>query len=318
MNLFESIERFMTHCRSAKKLADHSLRAYRSDLSDFAGFAGRELSPSDVDRDLIRRYLEHLFDERKLKETTAKRRVACLRVFFKWARKDGIIDMSPFLDLEIKIRLPRRLPRALTHDQLRSFLTVASAYAGHVWGKPYDLASLIKDTSDDHLYAITGLISAELLYATGIRVGELVSIRLPDLDLINSVVRIRGKGNKERRVFLPCENLRVLVDAYIIFRKLRSPDNNYLLVTPDGKQISTQSVRCLFHSISESVNPPLYVTPHMIRHTAATHLLDAGVDIRYVQKLLGHESIATTQIYTHVSDYSLRAVVTKLHPRSTM
>jgi integrase/recombinase XerD len=317
MNLHEAISRFMTHCRSAKKLSGHSLRAYLSDLTDFARFA-EDVVVREIDRDLIRRYLAHLFDERKLKETTAKRRVACLRVFFKWARKDGIIELSPFLDLEVKIRLPRRLPRALTHDQLRSFLKVASAYAGHLWGTPYSIANLTRENSDDHFYAMTALVSAELLYATGIRVGELTSIRTSDLDLAGGVVRIRGKGNRERRVFLPCDGIRTLIEAYIILRKQRYPRDDSLLIAPDGKPSTTQSIRGLFHAISENANPPLYITPHMLRHTAATHLLEAGVDIRYVQRLLGHESIATTQIYTHVSDINLREAISKSHPRNRM
>jgi len=318
MILRHAAQRFLEHCQSARNLAHHSVRAYRSDLADFSGFAGDEIELTAIDREVLRAYLGHMFTERRLRETTAKRRTACLRVFFKWARAEGLVELSPFHDLEVKIKLPRRLPRALSCDQLRRLLETASVMAGHPWGTPYEVGPLASDTSDSHFCSLACLLTMELLYATGIRVGELVQIRIEDLGLVDGVITIHGKGNRERRVFLPGTDLARLLEAYLLLRERHRPATDLLLIGVDGRPTTTHRIRTQLHAVSRATTPPVYLTPHMLRHTAATHLLEAGVDIRYVQRLLGHESIATTEVYTHVSDPSLRQMICNAHPRARL
>jgi integrase/recombinase XerD len=318
MILRDAAQRFLEHCRSARNLAHHSVRAYRSDLADFSTFAGGATDLAEIDREVIRGYLGHLFTERGLRETTAKRRAACLRVFFKWARTEGLVRLSPFHELEVRIKLPRRLPRALSREQLRRLLETASARAGHRWGSPYEVGPLSRDTSDCHFCSLACLLTMELLYATGIRVGELVQIRVEDIALADGVITIHGKGNRERRVFLPGGDLKRLLEAYLVLRQRRGPSTDLLLIDAAGRPATTHRIRSQLHAVSRATSPPVYLTPHMLRHTAATHLLEAGVDIRYVQRLLGHESIATTEVYTHVSDPSLRQMICNAHPRARL
>ncbi|WP_255487143.1 tyrosine-type recombinase/integrase [Oceanospirillum sediminis] len=155
------------------------------------------------------------------------------------------------------------------------------------------------------------MLALEMLYSTGIRVGELTSITLNDLDLYKGQIRIKGKGHRERKVFIPDQELMRLIDTYMKVRNRLFPtDVNTLLLNSRGKAASTQFIRKLLRELSHKCGLEEHATPHMCRHSTATELLNAGVDIRFVQKLMGHQSITTTQRYTHVSDEELRNQIT--------
>jgi len=306
----EARDEFMRHCAVAKNLSDHTLRAYEIDLREFQSFVGGDVEVSTVDRRLLRRYLDHLFNTRGLKETSVKRRLACLKVMFRWLETDEVIEISPFYRLDARIKLPLRLPRGLSKDEMRRLLTSAAVAAGLIGRVRYSESALGRvAVRRDRFVPLTTLTVLEVLYCTGIRVGELTAIKTSDVDVEDGVITVNGKGNRQRRVFLPDVPTRRLVSAYERARAAVGPTGDSLFIGPEGAGLTTQRIRLLVRAAAEEAGLSRRVTPHMLRHTAATHLLEAGVDIRFVQRLLGHQSIGTTERYTAVSDVSLRAVI---------
>ncbi|MFM0757287.1 tyrosine-type recombinase/integrase [Paraburkholderia strydomiana] len=281
--------KFLRHCKFGLNLSEHTLRAYHGDLDDARRHLGRRGKLEDVREEHLRRYIEHLREARQLKETTVKRRLASLKLFFKWAKTSKIIATDPFASLNERIRLPKRLPRALDRgdrEVLRSALT-------------------LRPRTDD-FNAIRGKTAVHLLLDTGIRVGELAAIELRDLSLTDRTLLIHGKGNRQRLVYLLHRPLYLKMEKYLAFRTAVDTTSDRLFVSVTGKPVKPAAVRRELRNIYEEAGVTRHVTPHMLRHTCATQWLEAGLDIRYVQKLLGHHSISTTEIYTHVSDQALR------------
>lgn len=304
------VSRFLEHCRVAKRLSAHTLRAYRYDLDDFVARVGEAIHPKGIDREHLRGYARHLLDDRSLRETTVKRRMATLRVFCRWLEQEDIVPLSAFHRLELAIRLPRRLPRALSRGDMQLLAKTAEREVGEC------STPVLRGRSRRPTYRTTAArvrYSAELrrfvviaLFTTGLRVGELVTLTLADVEAAEGVIRVRGKGNRERCVFLPGERAREVLSSFLAARKLVAQDQPHLLLTPHGGPLSQARLRQCLRALAQKAGIAVRVTPHMLRHTAATQLLEAGVDIRFVQRLLGHASIATTQIYTHVRDVALR------------
>jgi site-specific recombinase XerD len=290
------IDRFLDHCRIAKRLSENTMRAYQTDLADFLAHAGCDRGVNDVDREMLRAYARNLFDGKGLKEATVKRRMAALKVMFRWLERDEIIALSPFHRLDLTIRLPRRLPRALTVDDMRRLLAQAADEAADHDGIAPFSATLL------HFVVVC-------LFATGLRIGELAGVMLTDMDLAEAAIIVRGKGNRERRVFLPGRLAGAVLGVYLVERAKVPSSSAALLVNRNGQAMTTQALRRALIALAKRAAITRRVTPHMLRHTAATQLIEAGVDIRFVQKLLGHASIATTQIYTQVSDTSLRSTL---------
>lgn len=298
MHVNEAIDRFVDHCRIAKRLSPHTLRAYATDLSEFSAFLGDGRSVDLVDRGVLRGFARHLFDIRSLKETTVRRRMAALKVMFRWLEQEEVVALSPFHRLNMSIKLPRTLPRALSADEIRRLLRRAEFEAMNSGGPMLHGALLM------HFVVVC-------LFTTGLRVGELAGVAMADIDLHTATILVRGKGNRERRVFLPNREAVSLLRRYLTARAKIAGKSDALLVTEAGSVMTTQHVRRRLQSLAKRAGLKRRITPHMLRHTAATQLIEAGVDIRFVQKLLGHASIATTQIYTQVSDGSLKAIMEK-------
>ncbi|MBC7950288.1 MAG: tyrosine-type recombinase/integrase [Rhodospirillaceae bacterium] len=222
-------------------------------------------------------------------ESSVKRRVACLKAMFRWLEREEVLAVSPFHRLDLVIRLPRRLPRALPADDLRRLLATAAAdNSGH--------------------RGLAAQVTVELLFTTGMRVGELASATVSALDLIGGTLRILGKGSRERTVFLVDQDIRTLLAAWLRRREGVAHDTDALMVTPSGRPATTAWLRGMVKATAAQAGLNA-ITPHRLRHSAATQLLEAGVDIRFVQRLLGHHSIATTQLYTAVRDTALKAAV---------
>ena len=315
MNLSKGINQFLSHCRHVKKLSDHTLKAYSIDLMEFQKFAGAKKFLKNFDREHIRNYVQYLFEERQLKESSVKRRVACLKCMFSWYESEEVIQKNPFRILKLQIKLPKQLPKALTRKEITYLLKYPLKQLGICGRSSYQNEGVISliNTRQDFIQLTIQLI-LELLFATGVRVGELSNITIRDISLEDRTIKIRGKGNRERLVFLPDYQLVALIRIYIQIRNQFQPNTSNLLINTRGSGINTQLARLLIRRIAEKAKLKRRITPHMLRHSAATHLLDSGVDIRHVQKLLGHQSITTTQIYTHVSDNKLKSVISKSHP----
>lgn len=294
MTLTEAKKDFLRHCGLVVNLSQNTLRAYESDLNDAHRFFGRRTKLTAVRTEQLRGYIEHLRLQRQLKETTIKRRLASLKLLFIWAEREKLIGDDPFRMLNERIRLPKRLPRALDRDDrecLRRTLVLRAAI--------------------DDFDAMRSKTAIHLLLDTGIRIGELVAICLKDLSLANESLLIHGKGNRQRLVYVMQKPLYRKMEKYLACRRTVPTSSDRLFVLSNGKPVSAVKVRAELRGICRTAGITRHVTPHMLRHTCATQWLEAGVDVRYVQKLLGHQSISTTEIYTHVSDQGLREALSR-------
>lgn len=314
MFMKDACEQFITQCKIDKNLSPNTLRAYNIDLQQFQLFIGADSPASDCDKNRLRAYLAYLLEERELKESSVKRRIACLKTMFRWLEEEELLDSNPFRRLNFRIRIPPRLPKILSREETRKLLlapTQRLKLDGNLNYQTLPLENLFLGKFNH----FTTLLTLELLFCTGLRVGELVSITLNDISVREGVITIIGKGNRQRRVFIPDNEVRSLVTQYIHSRKRLNPDTNILLLNSRGRAASTQFIRKLVIEAGKSAGIRCHVTPHMLRHSAATQLLESGLDIRYVQKLLGHHCISVTQIYTHVSDENLKEMICKINPR---
>nr|VFJ69800.1 MAG: integrase/recombinase XerD [Candidatus Kentron sp. FW] len=310
MKISDACQDYLDFCRHHKQLSEHSLRAYLIDLGEFQRFASPSLPITDCDKHLLRSYTRHLFTERSLREASIKRRIACLKALFRWLETEELLEINPFHKAAIKIKLPSRLPRSLGRQEIRKLLRAPLAGLG--FNKREDCrgeALLAAARNHEGHLQFTALASVELLVATGIRVGELVKIGLEEINLEEGTIYIHGKGDRERLVFLPDQLLVRLLRDYLSHRITLSPNHTRLLINTRGGPTTSQSIRNLVTRTGENAKLNRHITPHMLRHTCATHLLNAGVDMRYVQKLLGHQSITTTEIYTHVDGRRLKELV---------
>jgi integrase/recombinase XerD len=289
MQLADACDKFMEHCRTALTLSSHTLRAYEGDLRQIGQFLGHKKALSRIGKEELRQLIRHLRETRGAKESSIKRRIASLKLLFKWAIQEALLDTNPFDKLNERIRLPRRLPRALDrHDTQRLAASISPLF----------------ETDDVSLACRKTAI--HLLLETGIRVSELTHIRLEDLSLSDHSIRIHGKGNRQRLVYFLSPSLKTSIERYLNHRRRLDTQHERLLLTSNARPLTPPLVRLWLKETATACGVSRHVTPHMLRHTCATRWLEHGLDIRFVQKLLGHHSISTTEIYTHVSDQGLR------------
>jgi site-specific recombinase XerD len=213
-------------------------------------------------------------------------------VFFRWLSSTKVISGSPLEQFKLTIKQVRRLPRAISRKDLRKLVRGASS----------STTTTLKSATN------LGIL---LMATTGIRVAELVALRLSDIDTIDGQVRVHGKGSRERTVFVTNSDLLGKLKLHATARLRASSIDGYLFVNQRGAPLTTASFRSRVHKACDASKVRRRVTPHMLRHTAATLLLEEGIDIRIVQRLLGHQSISTTEIYTHVADMTLRKALVR-------
>lgn len=275
---------FVRRMSAARDPSAHTLKAYASDLKDYGRFLDRsELCPKRTET--LVAYVQHLMVERAVAPRTLRRRMACLRGFYKDAVRTAVIAQSPFAALDMHLPRPQSLPRALTRAE-------AGRLAEEAW----------RACAGRHVPLATKAFPAAvlLLVSVGLRVGELVQLRASDFDADSGALRIRGKGRRERCAFVVDKRLKDII------ARLAGRSEKCHLLAPIGTIWSTQWVRRELRRFSLAAGIERRVTPHMLRHTCATLLLEDGVDLRFLQRLLGHENIATTAIYAHVGDNGLR------------
>lgn len=291
------VEDFLRSRARVKGFSQHTLRAYRSDLGQFFGFL-KTLGTPSVDRLTVRQYLAHL-KQSGLQSASIARKLSSLRAFLRYLSERGQGDPAALL-LRASRRKERRLPGFLTEEEMRTFL---DSVGGKSWSGCRDRAIL------------------EVLYSAGLRVSELGGLRLCDADLEAGQLRVLGKGNRER-IALVGNAAREALDRYLRHPRApkealanRSPGRP-VFVNRGGQSLSVRGIHRLVAKHARQSGIGKRVSPHMFRHSFATHLLDRGADLRSVQELLGHAQIATTQIYTHVTAQKLKSIYDRTHPRA--
>lgn len=303
MQVCQAREQYVRWLLVARDLSPHTIRAYDSDIGALERHLGSRAHIGHLDR---RRLIGFLEEQRAagLSPTSVRRRASGLRGFCKWLLASGLLESDPLVDVAISAGRSRRLPRLLRTHELDLLLHSLREQAG------VDGA-----TSSDQVlcrpHDCTTLLAVSLMVATGARVSEVVSIRCDGIDLPNRSVRIIGKGRRERQVFLTNEWIQGLTAAYLTARAALPVHHARLLFNWSHRPLTPAAMRSRLVKAARAAGLGRRVTPHMLRHTAATQLVEAGVDIRYIQRLLGHASLATTEIYTHVSDRALRRVVSE-------
>jgi integrase/recombinase XerD len=303
MDVGEARGQYVRWLLVTRDLSPHTIRAYDGDLAAFERHVGAGASARTIDRDRLLAFIEAQ-RAAGLCSTSIRRRASALRGFCTWLRSRDVIDADPWLGTSVGGGRSRRLPRLLTSHELDRLLAFLRVTAGVGHGSA-------ADAPRDRPEEFTTLLAVALMVATGVRVNELAGIRCPDIDLAGRSVRILGKGRRERHVFLTNDWIRDLTAAYLGLRGDLGIQHPYLLFNANHDPLSPAAVRTRLTKAARDAGIAAHVTPHMLRHTAATQLIEAGVDIRYIQRLLGHASLMTTQIYTHVSDRALRQVVSE-------
>ena len=297
----DALEAFAVHLRAERGRSDHTSRAYLGDaraLLQFAASRGVH-DPADLDLRLLRSWLGSLTKAGRARSTVA-RRAAAARTFCAWASRTGRMPSDP----SVRLASPRRdrtLPGVLRAREAEELLTVAAVSA-----------------DDGHPLHLRDRAALELLYASGIRVGELVRLDVDDVDMERRSVRVLGKGGKERVVPFGVPAAAALSGWLADGRPQLANEHSgaALLIGRRGRRADQRQVREAVHRLVAHVPSAADVGPHGLRHSAATHLLEGGADLRTVQEILGHATLATTQIYTHVSVERLRATYEQAHPRA--
>lgn len=289
MQLRAAIDEFLRFCANERQLSHHTLLAYAADLADFRGWLATDASVADVIENTLKEYLGEMIGERKLATATVRRRFACLRAFFRYAT-DGKDTADPFAKWKPKLLRRKRLPRTLSRGEVTSLVSSFKPRSRSLGG---------------HLPT-----AVRLMVCTGIRVGELCKIRIDDVSPDGSAFRIQGKGSRDRVAYISDPELRAELSELVINRRKDGGSPETLFLNRRGSTMKPQSIRSKLRQYAErELGLARRITPHMLRHTAATLLIETGVDIRFVQRMLGHSSIATTEIYTHVSDEALRVTL---------
>ncbi|WP_345750447.1 tyrosine recombinase XerC [Microbacterium rhizophilus] len=300
MQLTRAIDAFAAHLEKVRRLSPATVRAYRNDLHGLVAVVG-DIDLGDVDLEHLRDWLWQATQRGDARSTIA-RRTSAVRTFFRWAEEEQLIAADPSLRL-VAPKRGRTLPHVATADALRDVLD-----------------RLERQAQDGDPVALRDHAVLEVLYGSGIRVSELCGLDVDDVDLDRGTVRVLGKGSKERVVPFGAPAKRA-IDAYLTrgrpaLAARATGSGPALLLGTRGGRIGSRAV---YDLVAREVGPALgssAVGPHTLRHSAATHLLDGGADLRAVQELLGHASLGTTQIYTHVSSERLAAAYRLAHPRA--
>lgn len=299
-NLIQQIEHFMQYLRVEKNASQHTVKSYRADIECFIAFAQEQGAEEalfvNVKPILIRAYLAEMKNKEYSRKTIA-RRIASLRSFFRHLCREEVITENPF-SLIHSPKLEKKLPVFLDPIEINDLLALP----------------------EDSLLGQRDAAILELLYATGMRVGELAALAIENVDLSRGFVLVFGKGAKERIVPVGRTAIkaiaRYLSNSRLVLLKKSDVSHNQLFVNNKGGPLTDRSIRRILEKYVEMLALTKHVSPHTIRHTFATHLLNNGADLRSVQELLGHVSLSTTQLYTHVTKERLKSIYHNAHPRA--
>lgn len=296
IELEKQLESYYEDCEFRKRLNEKTIKAYTIDLNQYLEF----ITTTEINQKIINEYI-HYLNKKYLKYKTIKRKIASVKAFYSYLEYEEIIDYSPFNKIKTKIQEPKLLPKTIQKDYIDKIIHL-----------------LLKDlknskTEFQKKISLRNITLISVMFSTGIRVSELCNIKLKDIDLLEKKLKIFGKGSKERILYLGNSNVVQLCQMYLTYNNT-CKKNEYFFLNKFNKKLSEQTVRILLKKIESELELSTHITPHMFRHTFATTLLEKGVDIRYIQNILGHSSISTTQIYTYVTYSKQKEILTNKNP----
>ena len=300
VNSKKDLEDFKSYIIVEKNFSKHTAQAYSSDVLSFLVWLD-ETSCEDVNFSKVRDYL-HFIQKFNYKKTTIARKIASIRTFFKFLYRERKVNSNPAMSLTLPKR-PKSLPKFLT---------------------PQEVEQILNNVKIDTPAGFRNRAILELLWATGMRVSELSGLNFGDLNLENNEIRVFGKGAKER-IILVSDRAKTYLERYIEtarplvakgYRVENPTESSPVFINNTGYRLQTKTIRNVINDTVERIDLPKHVTPHVFRHSFATHLIENGADLRVVQELLGHASISNTQIYTHVSMQHMKDVYNEAHPRA--
>ncbi len=299
----EQIRQYLFFCREQRRLDAKTVRAYRIDLAQFENFLAD--TAEKLSKEVLNSYIIYLHE--RFKQKTVKRKLAVLKAFFAYLEREEIIELNPMRQIRTQFREEKVLPRTIPADRIEKLLRYM-----------YDKQADADMTKNQKMIITRDIAIIELLFATGLRISELCTLEKDRFNTRDGILCIRGKGAKER--YLQIGNPMVLsqLERYSTLWKHVMDKDRYFFYNRSGGRYSEQSARRMIRKYVERASIDMHITPHMFRHSFATLLLEEDVDIRYIQKMLGHSSIVTTQIYTEVACKKQMEILKTKHPRNRM
>lgn len=292
----DTILKFIEELTYEKNYSTKTTEGYLKDLDLFLEYLNENNIKNfkSIEYQDIRLYINYLYDL-KYNNKTISRHISSLRSFFKYLKTNNIIDNNPCI-LISNPKLDKKLPKYLNFE---------------------DTEKLLNAFNNNNFVGLRNSTILEMLYSTGIRVSEITNIKLNDISLSNKTIKVTGKGNKERIVYFGTR-AKDLIDLYLknSYPKLNINNIDYLFLSKTGKKINDREIRFIIDDATKIAGIDMKISPHVLRHTFATHMLTEGADLRSVQELLGHENLSTTQIYTHLTNEKIRNIYLNAHPRA--
>lgn len=302
MVLREEVDKYLFYCKFQKELDDKTIKAYRVDLDQFRTFITQH--GKGINKDSLNQYLLDIHS--KYKQRTVKRKIASVKALFHYLEEEEVIEVNPFYKMKTKFKeemvLPKVIPRGMI-EQLLDYLYTEFQKEYPEWRKRL----ILRD-----------LAVVEMLFATGMRISELCHLQNKFFDSQTGVLCIVGKGRKERYLQIANGDVLAVLNLYREQFAEEIKVHGYFFVNRYGQPLSEQSARRMIHKYADYIHADINITPHMFRHSFATYLMEEDVNIRYIQKMLGHASITTTQIYTYVATEKEREILRTRHPRNKM
>ena len=298
INMIKEMEQYLEFCKYRKELNRNTLKAYRIDLEQYLSFIKKDF--------LLKARIEEYITElhKKYKQKTVKRKIASIKAFYRYLEEEERLEGSnPFTKIRVKFKEIESLPRIIPRNDIERLLN-------HM----YD----VMKQSGQEATIYRDLAVIEMFFATGARVYEISNLKIQDIDLDNGIIKLFGKGSKERYVQIGSPEVLEVVKEYYRLNQQEIDKSGFFFVNRQGKRFSEQSIRRMIRKYSCQAGISIHITPHMFRHSVATYLLEEGVDIMYIQKILGHSSIKTTQIYLHIASKKQMEILKERHPRNQM
>lgn len=303
MDLKAKISTYLYVCKFQKELDDKTIRAYRADLEQFVTLIGGD--ENNLDKEKVSSYLIYLHSTYKQK--TVKRKIASVKALFHYLEEEELIEVNPLYRVKTKfkeeITLPKIIPKNIIEQMLNHLYRKRASEKYSEWEREL----ILRD-----------IAVIETLFSTGLRISELCHLQCKYFDLKNGILCIRGKGGKERYLQIGSDDVLSMLNVYKKCFDEKIKEHGYFFINRYGKPLSEQSARRMIHKYADEIQADINITPHMFRHSFATYLMEEDVNIRYIQKMLGHASITTTQIYTFVTTEKEKEILRTRHPRNKM